>query len=104
MKNHYTPNTSEADLFSLNTPHGRRHKFNKRIDELTKPKSEGGPGLTINQAVFEMRTGGNADDQALFKAMAGLAKENADVSKASSGLAINTRRAAFNARITELMS
>lgn len=128
MNNHFAPNTSEAALFSLDTPQGRRHKFNKRIDELTKPKSQGGPGLSLDEALFQMRTGGNADDYALLEAMGEkpspvrteklqqqrhiehlkrLSEENKDASKTStevaSAIAINDRRIAFNSRITELL-
>lgn len=128
MHTRFAPNTSEADLFSLDTPKGRRHFFNKRIDELTKPKAQGGPGLSLDEALFQMRTGGNADDYALLEAMGEkpshfrteklqqqkhtdrlkrLAEENLDASKTSaevaSALAISNRRVAFNARISELM-
>jgi hypothetical protein len=85
-------------------------------------------GLSLDQSLHEMRTGGNPDDDALLSAMGEtpslfrtqrlhqdqhverlnqLAKKNADASKTSAEVASalkasNDRSVAFNCRITEL--
>ncbi len=94
--------------------------------ELTRPKSEGGKGLTLDEALFEMRTGGNPDDDALLCAMGErpshfrteqlktekrnqdldrLAQENLAATKTSKEVAaaMNGRSLAFNTRIDALM-
>ncbi len=115
--------TSKADLFTLDTPEGRARIFKERIDELTRPKSEGGKGLTLDAALFEMRTGDNPDDNALLSAMGErpshfrteqlttekrnrdldrLAQENLAATKTSKEVAAASRKLAVNSRIDEL--
>lgn len=121
----FAPGTSKADLFTLDTPEGRARIFKERIDELTRPKSEGGKGMTMDAALFEMRTGDNPDDNALLSAMGEapthlrreklreqkqvddlkrLAEESAKALKTSKEVAaaMNARSIAFNVRIDEL--
>lgn len=114
----------------ITTAAGRAHLFKKRIEELTKPKTAGGQSLTMDQAIFEMRTSENAEDVALLAAMGDqpsrvrkeklsqerhsdfltkLADENArattpspEVAAAIKSTAVNNRAMAFNARIEEL--
>lgn len=94
----------------LTTPEGRREAFNKRIDELTTPKWPDGRKLTTDQALFEMRTGGNADDKVLLEAMGETVSHQRTVQLKEEKMKIapevakasKARRAAFNARITEL--
>jgi hypothetical protein len=63
-----TPNDGTvAAAHDLLTPEGRRLVFSERIDELTRPKSEGGRGLTLDRAIREMR--GNLQDRELLYAM-----------------------------------
>ncbi len=114
--------TSAAELFTLATPQGRAHIFNKRIDELMRAK-----GLTLDDAIYELRTSSNHDDQALLEAMGEkpslhrtealqteqrnrmldrLAEENAQATRKSvevaAAAARQARDVAFNARIDEL--
>lgn len=61
----FAPGTAKADLFTLDTREGRARMFKERIDELMRTK-----GLkTLDDAIYEMRTGGNKDDIALLAAM-----------------------------------
>lgn len=119
--NPFTPGTGESDIFTLATRQGRAHMLQKRLDELTKR------GLTLDQALYEMRTGGNPADDALLEAMGEkpshfrtqqlqnqshterlkrLAEDNKNAEKTSAEvaatLAKNERNLAFNARVTEL--
>jgi hypothetical protein len=120
----FEPGTSGADGFTLETPKGRARLFERRIEELTKPKAQGGNGLTTDEALFEMRTGGNPDDIALLAAMGEpaslarterlqqerrneqltrLAEENARAGETAAEVkAAMARNVAFNARIDEL--
>ncbi len=115
--------TSEADLFTLDTAQGRARLFKKRLDDLMRPRANG-TLPTMDDALFEMRTGGNADDQALLQAMGETtgahrteklkqekfnknmdrwAEENAKAKLTSPEVkAATARNVAFNARITEL--
>jgi hypothetical protein len=127
-----TTTQQEADMNStINTAKGRANLFKKRIEELTKPKTEGGQGLTMDQAIFELRTSENHDDVALLAAMGDapsavrkeklsqqkhnefltkLADENARATTpspevaAAMRVATNARSAAFNARMDILMA
>jgi len=115
---------SIAEAYDINTPAGRRRLFNQRIEELTAPKGDGVKRLTLDQALFEMRTGGNADDYALLEAMGErpsysrtehlkteklnqnldrLAQESLQVGKTAPEVAAAmSRNVAFNSRIDEL--
>jgi hypothetical protein len=110
------------------TAEGRANLFKKRIDELTKPKAKGGLGLTIDQAIFELRTSEDPKDVELLAAMGDApskvrseklrnAKHNSDLTRladenarahipakevAAAMAATNARSMAFNVRITEL--
>ena len=122
---------TEPGHYDIETPRGRSNLFRKRIEELTKPKEKGGPGLTMDQAIFEMRTSTNSDDVALLAAMGDapskvrseklhqqrhsqfltqLADENAQATTpspevaAAIKLATNERWLAFDARIDEIMT
>lgn len=119
MKVLYKPGTSYADLFTLDTPEGRAKLFSDRIDELMRQ------GLSLNDAVYELRLSEDPKDVALLEAMGEtpsharaeqlsterrnqmldrLAEENASASKPSAEVAAAmARNIAFNARITELM-
>jgi hypothetical protein len=129
MNTPFVPETTTAEHYDITTPKGRANLFKKRIEEFTKPKTEGGPGLTTDQAIFEMRTSEKADDLALLAGMGDepskvrteklrqakhnakltqLADENArattpsrEVAKAMR-LATNARSAAFQSRVDEL--
>lgn len=61
----FAPGTSEADVFTLDTRAGRARLFNKRIDELMQTKNY----KSIDDALHEMRTGGNPDDTDLLASM-----------------------------------
>lgn len=63
----FAPGTSIAAAYDINTPEGRRRRFNEKIDALTKLKSEGGKGMSLDDALFEMR--GNKEDRLLLGAM-----------------------------------
>lgn len=126
-----TPFVSASDYgqsFDITTPEGRANLFEKRIKELTAPKSEGGRSLTMDQAIFELRTSEDPKDVELLAAMGDppskvrteklrnakhsaeltrLADENARAhipSKevAAAMAATNARSMAFNTRVTEL--
>jgi hypothetical protein len=124
-----TASSTEAD--TIETPKGRANLFKKRIDELTKPKSEGGDGLTMDQAITELRTSEDPKDVQLLAAMGDepskhrseklhqhkhsqfltkLADDNARATTpspevaAAMRVAVNTRSIAFNARCDDLMS
>jgi hypothetical protein len=115
-------------LADITTPEGRAKLFKKRIDELTRPKTHGGPGLTMDQAIFELRTSDDAKDVELLAAMSDgpskvrteklrAAKHNADLTRiadenarahiaskevAAAIVATNARSMAFNTRVSEL--
>ncbi len=117
------PDSKEA-WYSLDSPQGRGRRFKDRIEELTRPKSEGGKGLTIDEALFEMRTGDNPEDRVLLEAMGEktshfrveklqqqkhldnlhrLAEENKNALKDSREVAAAlARNIAFNVRLDEL--
>jgi hypothetical protein len=122
---------NDGQALDITTPEGRANLFKKRIEELTKPKTEGGPGFTIDQAILQLRTSENADDVALLAAMGdepsrvrkeklhqqkhskfltNLAEENARATTpsrevaAAMKLAANARTLVFNARMDELMA
>ena len=126
MNSPFAPDSSESELFTLETAKGRRHLFQKRLDELMRPPPAG-RGLSLDDAIYEMRTGGNPDDVALLEAMGEKVtphrteqlrterfnerlnrqmEDNKDALKTSAEvaavLAKNERSIAFNARITEL--
>jgi hypothetical protein len=112
----------------ITTPEGRAKLFKKRIDELTKPKTQGGPGLTMDQAIFELRTSEDAKDVELLAAMGDApskvrsdklrsAKHSSDLTRladenarahipskevAAAMAATNARSMAFNTRVSEL--
>lgn len=115
----------------ISTPQGRSNLFKNRVEELTKPKTHGGLGLTIDDAIHEMRTSTHPDDVALLAAMGDapsqvrseklgqqkhsdfltrLSDENARATTpspevaAAMKLATNERTLAFNARIDALMN
>jgi hypothetical protein len=124
----FDPANGDDHNFDIATPQGRANLFKKRIDELTKAKTQGGPGLTTNQAIFELRTSEDAKDVELLAAMGDApskvrseklrnAKHSADLTRladenarahipakevAAAMAATNARSAAFNTRITEL--
>jgi hypothetical protein len=120
-----------TDNHDVTTSEGRSNLFKKRIDELTKPKTEGGRGLTTDQAIFELRTSDDAKDVELLAAMGDdpsklrseklhqqkhsqfltkLADENARATTpsrevaAAMKVAANDRTLAFNARVDDIMS
>ncbi len=124
----FAPGTSKADVQNINTPEGRRSLFNEKIDALTKPKAEGGKGLSLDDAIFEMR--GTLEGRELLELM-GLGKHTqthqklldrmsgmaaikpgcadlADkellkpITATASAIARNSRLVAFNSRIDEL--
>ncbi len=123
MKPEFAPGSSIEAAHDINTAAGRRLRFNERIDELlAMPKPNGGK-RTFDEALFEMRTGGNPDDDALLCAMGErpshfrteklktekrnqdldrLAQENLAATKTSTEVAAATRKLAFNSRIDEL--
>jgi hypothetical protein len=115
----------------ITTPGGRAKLFEHRINELTKPKAQGGPGLTMDQAIFELRTSEDPKDVELLAAMGDgpskirteklrIAKHNADLTRladenakahipskevaAAMAAATNARSMAFNVRTTELVN
>ncbi|HEX3817699.1 MAG TPA: hypothetical protein VHW03_05370 [Chthoniobacterales bacterium] len=128
------PASTTAEQYNIETKRGRANLFKKRIEELTKPKTQGGPGLTTDQAVHELRISENPDDQKLLTAMGEppsdvrtdrlkqakwrsdmmeRAERNAQATKTSpevstaAKLATNIahgRALAFNARIDEIQS
>jgi hypothetical protein len=125
----FDPGSDDGLAPAITTPKGRAKLFKKRIEELTKPKAEGGPGLTTDQAIFEMRTSEDAKDVELLAAMGDapskvrteklrIAKHNADLTRiadenaqahipsrevaAAMKVATNARQMAFNVRIDEL--
>jgi hypothetical protein len=126
----FDPANSSGQTCDIGTPEGRANLFKKRIEELTKPKTQGGPGLTMDQAIFELRTSEDAKDVELLAAMGDApskvrseklrnAKHNADLTRladenarahipakevAAAMAATNARTMAFNARIDELRS
>lgn len=128
MKSQFAvPETTIAEHYNIATSKGRSALFNKRLDELMKPKDQGGPGLTIDQAVHELRISQNPDDQKLLEAMGEapsshrteklqqekwrndmtkLADQNAKGTEPSTEIkaatARNSRSLAFNAKIDEL--
>ncbi len=126
----FAPDSVEA-AYDINTAGGRSRLFKKRIDELTRQKSEGGKRLSMDDALFEMRTGHHPDDLVLLEAMGAtlneaqkeklktdqfnkaltrMAEENAKSIAPSSELqaaiaatnAARDRQIAFNTRIDEL--
>ena len=127
MTTPFVSETTTAEHYNIATPKGRANLFKKRIEELAK-KTEGGPGLTTDQAIFEMRTSEDAKDVELLAAMGDapskvrseklrsakhntfltrLADENARAAVpsrevAAAMAATNARSMAFNTRITEL--
>jgi len=127
----FIPETTEAEHYNVATPKGRSNLFKKRIEELTKPKDQGGPGFTIDEAIYELRTSAKPEDVALLAAMGDapskirseklnqqkhsqfltkLADENASATApspevaAAMKLASNARSMAFNARVDQLLS
>jgi hypothetical protein len=128
--NAHFPASDDGSALDITTPKGRSRLFKKRIDELTKPKTEGGPGLTTDQAIFEMRTSEDAKDVELLAAMGdapskvrteklGIAKHNSFLTQladenaraavpsrevAAAMAATNARSQAFNIRMDELQS
>jgi hypothetical protein len=126
----FIPETTTAEHYDITTPRGRANLFQKRIEELTKPKPEGGPGLTTDLAIFEMRTSEDAKDVELLAAMGdapskvrteklGIAKHNSFLTRladenaraavparevAAAMAATNARSRAFNIRMDELQS
>lgn len=121
----YEEGSSIAEARDINTPAGRRVRFNERVDELMRPTAKGGKGLTLEAAVLEMRTGGNADDRALLEAMGEksshfrdealrrekfnrdldrIAQENIEATKTAQEevAAALSRNIAFNSRMDEL--
>ena len=130
MNTPFVPGNSDGPALDITTPEGRANLFKKRIEELTKPQAKGGPGLTMDQAIFELRTSEDAKDVELLAAMGDApskvrteklrtAKHNSDLTRladenarahipsrevaAAMKVAANARSMAFNARITELM-
>jgi len=125
----FDPANSDDHNLNIATPQGRANLFKKRIDELTRPKTQGGPGLTTDQAIFELRTSEDSKDVELLAAMGDapstvrseklrhakhnstltrLAEENARAhlpspEVAAAMAATNARSMAFNVRITQLM-
>ena len=132
MNTLFVPKTTDAEHYNnIATPQGRSNLFKKRIEELTKPKDQGGPGFTTDEAVHEMRTSAKSEDVALLAAMGDapskvrseklqqqkfndsltkLADENATATTPSREVAAamktatNARTLAFNARIDTLMA
>lgn len=122
---------AHGTTLDVTTSEGRANLFKKRIEELTKPKTEGGPGLTTDQAIFELRVSEDSEDVELLAAMGDapskvrseklrsekhrsdltqLADENARAVIASREVATamkvaaNARSMAFNVRVTQIMS
>jgi hypothetical protein len=127
--NRYFDSANGVAQADITTPEGRAKLFKKRIEELTKPKTEGGPGLTMDQAIFELRVSEDPKDVELLGAMGDApskvrteklrnAKHSADLTRladenaraatpsrevAAAMAATNARSMAFNVRITELL-
>lgn len=126
----FLPGNYGGPTLDISTPEGRANLFKKRIEELTKPKPEGGRGLTMDQAIFELRTSEDVKDVELLAAMGDapsvarteklrIEKRNSDLTRlaeenARAGIpspevaaamktAVNARSMAFNSRITQLM-
>jgi hypothetical protein len=120
---------ANGPTLDITTPEGRANLFKKRIEDLTKPKTGGGPSLTMDQAIFELRTSEDAKDVELLAAMGDApskvrteklrsAKHSSDLTRladenaraktpspevaAAMKVATNERRMAFNARIDQL--
>lgn len=127
----FIPETTEAAHYDIATPRGRSNLFKRHIEELTKPKNQGGPGLTMDEAIHEMRTSAKPELVELLAAMGDApskvrteklqrqkfnqfltktADENANATTPSPEVAkamksaVNARSLVFNARMDELMA
>ena len=93
MNTAFIPETTTAEHYNIATPKGRANLFKKRIQELTKPKTEGGPALTMDQAIFELRT---SEDEKDVQLLAAMGDERSKVRTEK------LRRAQHNAELTRL--
>jgi hypothetical protein len=130
MKTVFTPGTSEKDVFTLDTAAGRARIFQKRLDEIVAQLTASGKRSTIDDAIYELRTSNDPNDQQLLVAMgenpsafrsehlkrekfltdmhqaardiAAAQKPSTEVTAAIKA-AQNDRATAFNSRVDELM-
>jgi hypothetical protein len=62
-------NPDPAAQVDLETADGRSRRFDERIKELMQPLVAGNRGRTFDEALHEMRAGGNPEDEKLLELM-----------------------------------